>query len=383
MIQINDDDKILYRRLQEAKILFKHCNNPNEKIALSNYIANIYNAISQVSEKDLCVKKRDIFGSNKYYKKFSRKLINLEDEMLEHFMNNKAFHIGYMSDVTCGVEKIFPSDEDYKTEIYTELSMDDFNDIFYQFMKSIYLDDFFDKFLKNNNIYCYNMDSDSNTLGSALYNPINKDIDILIGDFIPDMHALFTLSHEMGHAYDISLFDKDVADYNRYFYQSFNGEVFSKLFERLFLNFVIKNNILKDEAHDQLLDLEDNNHDYLLACYILSLLDNNYIEDANYLDLDSEDYQDIIGKYFNENISEYLDKITCFDLQEDFTYCYGDIISMFLKDSIDKYGFNNDLIKEFLNTRDEMFDEEFFMQNGLSSSSYLDLYEKELKLLKK
>jgi len=71
------------------------------------------------------------------------------------------------------------------------------------------------------------------------------------------------------------------------------------------------------------------------------------------------------------------------DLQESFTYAYGDIISMFLKDSIDKYGFSNDLVFEFMKERRNLFREGFFRENGMGPDNYLDLYKKELKLLKK
>ena len=381
MIEINNDEKELYQRMQAAKLLLKHCHDKNEKIALCNYIANIYEAIKSISDKKLCIKKRDVFGSNKYYKKFNRHLIQLENEMLDSFMENKNFHLKYMSDLSIGVEKSFLTDIDYNVGHYTELSMDDFSDIFYQFMKSINLDDFLEEYLKNSNIYSYGISS--NTMGSTLYNPVNGNVDIMIGDFIPDVHALFTLAHEMGHAYDISLFDEDIKKYNRYFYQSFNGEVYSKLFERLFLDFMINNNILKEEAQDKLLDLEDDNHNYLLTCYILSLLDNKYIYDASYMDLSNEDIKKEVGQYFNNDIVDFLDEICYLDLQEDFTYGYGDIISMFLKDSIEQDGFGNELVNQFLEKRSNLFNDEFFNTNGLSPECYLDLYQKELKLLKK
>ena len=56
---------------------------------------------------------------------------------------------------------------------------------------------------------------------------------------------------------------------------------------------------------------------------------------------------------------------------------------MFLFDSINKYGFNNDLINKFIDERDKMFRKEFIEENGLSSDNYIELYKKELKLLRK
>jgi hypothetical protein len=146
---------------------------------------------------------------------------------------------------------------------------------------------------------------------------------------------------------------------------------------------MINKDILKEEAQDKLIDLEDDNHNYLLSCYILSLLDDEYIKDAVYQNLDNEDYMKIINTYFSENILEFLEEISGLDIQEEFTYGYGDIISMFLKDSITKNGFSNDLINEFLRTRSGLFNKDFFIENDLGPENYLDLYKKELKLLKK
>jgi len=383
MLEIKDQSDSLYRRLQEAKMLFKNSSDKHEKVALANYIGNLYDAIGSVSDKKLIVKKKNVFGSKKYYDKFHRHLITLEDEMLEKFIKDKEFHSSYMGEVTFGLEQLYPDEIEYNVEKYKELSSDDFSDIFFQFMKSIYLDDFLEDYLKKANVYGYNMSNDSHTLGMTLYNPINKDTDVFVGDFIPDMQALFTLAHEFGHVYDMSLFEDGVKAYNRYFYQSFYGEVFSKLFERLFLSYMIKNRILKEEAQDKLMETQDNNHDYLLSSYILSLLDDEYIIDSEYANLSKEELCGLITKYFNNNISEFVDELDYIDLQESFTYAYGDIISMFLKDSIDKYGFSNDLVFEFMKERRNLFREGFFRENGMGPDNYLDLYKKELKLLKK
>ncbi len=382
-MEVTNKTKGLYRRLQAANNLLKTTNNPNDKIALCNYIGNIYDAISSVGDKKIIVKKKDIFGSNKYHKKFHRKLVKLEDIMLEKFIQDKEFHSSYMGEVCFGVEQLHDDDPEYNVDLYQELSKSDFDDIFFQFMKSINLDGFLEDYLKKSNIYSYKLSDDNHTLGMTLYNPVNRDVDVLIGDFILDIQALFTLAHEFGHVYDMSLFEGNTEEYNRYFYQSFYGEVVSKLFERLFLSYMINNNILKEEAQDKLMEVDDNNHDYLLTSYILSLLDEDLIRDSAYSYLSEEELIEVVNKYFNNNISEFVSELDYVDLQEDFTYAYGDIVSMFIKDSIDKYGFSNELIDEFLKVRSNLFDEEFFREFGMGPDNYLDLYKKELKLLKK
>ena len=58
MLEIKDQSDSLYRRLQEAKLLFKNSSDKHEKVALANYIGNLYDAIGSVSDKKLIVKKK-------------------------------------------------------------------------------------------------------------------------------------------------------------------------------------------------------------------------------------------------------------------------------------------------------------------------------------
>ena len=382
MIEICDNSKNLYRRIQLAKEELKHTKNPDEKIALCNYIENVYDAISLTDDRNLCIGKKDVFGSFKYYKKFIKKMNIYEDEVTDNFLLNKSYIKGYVGKLVLDIENENLDGIDNNVDVFEVLSLDDYNDIFFQFMQSINLDSFFEKFLKDGNIYNYKI-KEGNALGSTLFNPINGNTDILIGDFVPDIQSLFTLAHEMGHVYDLNYFNKDSKSFNRFFYQSFYGEVCPRLFERLFLNYMINNNILKEDAKEKMLDSLYDNYNYLMSCYILSVLDDSFIKELNCSVIDVDSFYNLIKRYFKPLIKDFILEIKYMDLQEDYTYAFGDIVSMFLLDSINKYGFSNDLVNEFINERDKMFRKDFLEDNGLSSNNYMELYKKELKLLKK
>ena len=382
MIELCNDSKILYKRILNAKELLKNTNNYNEKIALYNYIENVYKYISIVDKKELCKSKNDIYGGFKSFRKYVNKVISFDDEMVDNYILNKDYISNYFKKIVYGLDTFTPDIINYNNKTFQELNNSDFNDILYQFMSSINLDSFFDKYFKNNKIYKYGLDKEE-SFGAVLYNPINKDTNILIGDFNYDLYSLFSVVHEFGHVYDLTFFNKDVNSYNNYFYKSFYGEVCSKLFERLFFNFMINNNILKDEAKVLLFETEDDNYFYIFKCYITSLLNDDLIISDQYIDLSSDEIYNETKKYFDYKVISYLDGKEPFNLQYDYTYAYGDIISMFLFDSINRYGFNNDLINEFIDERDKLFRKEFFEGNGLSSDNYIELYKKELKLLKK
>ena len=249
-------------------------------------------------------------------------------------------------------------------------------------MSSINLEDFFDNYSKNNSFFNYRFRNDK-VYGATLYNPVNGDTDILIGDFIYDINALFALTHETGHMFDMKYFNKDIKSYNNYFYKSFYNEVCSKLFERLFFNFMINNDILKEEAKVLLFNTIDDNYWFVFGCYMMSCLSDDLIISDEYTELSPEEIYNNVKKYFDYEVVSFLEEKEPFNLQDDFSYAFGDIISMFLFDSINEYGFNNDLINKFIDERDKMFRKEFIEENGLSSDNYIELYKKELKLLRK
>ena len=146
---------------------------------------------------------------------------------------------------------------------------------------------------------------------------------------------------------------------------------------------MINNNILKEDAKEKMLDSLYDNYNYLMSCYILSVLDDSFIKELNCSVIDVDSFYKLIKRYFKPLIKDFVLEINYMDLQEDYTYAFGDIVSMFLLDSINKYGFSNELINEFVNERDKMFRREFIEDNGMSSNNYMELYKKELKLLRK
>ena len=71
------------------------------------------------------------------------------------------------------------------------------------------------------------------------------------------------------------------------------------------------------------------------------------------------------------------------DIAEVYNYAYGDIISMFLAESVEQDGFDNELINYFFTKRATMFDDRFLKKNGMDAKKYVKLHKAEMKLLKK
>ena len=379
------DTKKLYEEVTRGYNQLKSAKNSEERMALANYIGNLYRDISAVEDSCVHIKEKTIFGSRKNHQKFFKKLDLYEVKMLENFVLQKDFHADYFRTVLQGVEENFELIPDAERDKNTLLSREEYYAIFSEFMKSIKQSDLFDKFYKEGKIYSTVSDDNEKALGNTEYNPISGETNIFISDFNYDIHSMFTLAHEFGHAYDLSKFNESVENYNRYFYQSFYGEVFSKLFERLFVEYLIKNNILKNEAKDKLFEMELINYGYLLGSYILSLLDDKYLLANSYPYFSSEKIFELVKDSFidEDYIKNFIDGSPYFDVLEDCRYAYGDILSMFLKIQIDNYGFDNDLIDEIFKFRSELFDSSMIDKYNLNPNRYNRLHRKEIKLSKK
>ena len=173
--------------------------------------------------------------------------------------------------------------------------------------------------------------------GMTLYNPVTGESDILLNGFNYNVDSMFTLAHEMGHVYDgFRIFDdKDSERFLHYNFRSTYLEVISRLFERLFLDYLIKNNICREAALDKMVDMEINNHDYLVSAYTMSLLDDELLKYDRYHSLKPREIVSYVKDYFNdlETIKRlFPDKYIRLD--EEVNYTYGDIMSMFLKDGV-------------------------------------------------
>ena len=374
----------LYHRLQVANKLLKRSHDKDEKIALSNYMWDLYHSMEQVSSRKINVSEKKIFGSHKNYQKLMRRFNLYKLKMLENLVEYKDFHSDFLRDILDVVEDDTSELDDREFADTSILSEGDFYTIFFDFMKKYHLEKLFDEFVKEKRIYKVVADSD-NTLGFILFNPVNQDIDIFVKDFFYNIYSLFVLAHEFGHAYDFIHFDGDISAYNHYYYQSFYVETISKLFERIFLDYLFQNHILGDEVNDLLAEMEMNNYDYLLSSYVLSLLDDELLINEKYSTLSHQELINRIKKYFisEEAIGFYIQDDIHFDVWADFNYTYGNVLSLYLKEPVEEEGFDNAMMNDFLKERGRLFTPAFLEKWDITPSGYQEKHSRDMKILKK
>ena len=221
--------------------------------------------------------------------------------------------------------------------------------------------------------------------GFTVYNPLSKQLDLFVEDFHYDIYSMQTLVHECAHAYDYTKLLEGAKEYNDYLYFSFYGETLSLLFERLYLRFLLKNNIRVGEAKDELIYFEEFNYKTLTGSYIWSLLDADFILSGKVLQTKNFVILKNIKNYFADGSTlrmavKNLKEFSLFDI---YNYCYGDIISLFLCEEVTKYGFSKEIMQNFMENRNTLFSKDFLKENDLEPKKYAKLYEKEVNLLKK
>lgn len=380
----------IQEKINQVLGLIKEEKNNDVRLALYNYIGNLYSALSTIKGRKVYPNKSKIFGGIDNYRRFIKKTDYLFDVYDDNFIKFKMFHRDYFHQLLLESEKLFVEmineNIDYRVE-NNKLSEDDFLTIFHDFLQSIGLESFFDEIIKNGKLFSMNKDRDFEQYrGLTLYNPRTGESNILINGFEYSLDSMYTLAHEMGHVYDgFRIYDdKDSERYLHYNYRSVYLEVIPRLFERLFLDYLIKNNICRDAALDKLVDMEINNHDYLVSAYAMSLFDDKLLKDDRYHSLKPAEVVNIVKEYFSdlESIKELFSN-KYIRLDEEVNYTYGDIMSMFLKEGVQEEGFSNPLFKEFLRVRLEDFNPEFIEKHELSSERYREKYIREIKVLRK
>ena len=383
MIQTKTD--ALYKKVLESYENLKNVKSLDERLAVANYIGNLYCSMVTMGDISHSFDKYDCFGGKKKYRRAIQKLDVYSNQLMDNYILQKEFHKNFLGEILPDIEDemmwIIPLS--FQTE--ETFSKNDFFDVLFQFLKSIRLESLFDQFYKGNHIYSTLVGQSELNLGSTIYDPISRESDIFITDFQYDFKTLNTLVHELGHGYDLNRFLAGLGEYNQYFYNSFYGETISRLFERLFFRYLIQNNIRKDTAKDKLIDFEDLNHSFLLDSYILSLFDDEFLLEDQYLNCDKDEIISKIKDYFIKDapLEEFVSELQNLDLQETYTYAYGDIISMFLVEEVEKSGFTGELFEYFLSQRSALFSDQFMRECGFGPANYLKKYKKEVELIKK
>ncbi len=195
------------------------------------------------------------------------------------------------------------------------------------------------------------------TFGSTILNfQNNKSYILLSTPYKYELNSLFTIYHELGHVKDFENISINKSSFDMYTYQmkSFYVEVLSMKKEKEAIEYLIKHDIKKDIATSYLNKYYLDIFSFLNQMLILSLFDDNKIDNDMYLGYTKKDiknFLDQIGIVNKNNL--FLDK---FDLDDEVIYSYGGVLAIYLsyleKNDYQRYKEN---LSNFLNLQTEQF----------------------------
>lgn len=368
----------LLRKLDEACKKVRTLDNEEDKFEYYNYIGNLYAMIDSIK-----IDYDKVFGTQEEFDSFMARSKKKNREMEDNFLRYRTFHNIYLGDIlditNDGLSNIELDKVDCDKARFSE---DDFYSVFYEFLKTLGLEKEFDRFIKERKLFSKKVTSDNDYGGCILIDPISCDMSVFAGDFQYNLESMFTCSHEFGHVFDLKDLkgDNSACLLTNYFYKSLYNESISGLFEKLLADFLLKQNIMRDEVLEKQAKSFLNNYDYVLAAYIFTLFEGEQIRDQAYAGMSVDDALSIIGEKFEDkNILSIFLHMHGLKFPDDLGYSYGGIMSTFLKDSIDKEGFESKLFRDFMDIRTSEFTPHFIEKHDLSPKQYKKLYNQEIK----
>ena len=320
-----------------------------------------------------------LLGNKKFREKRLKERQMLHKKNINNFIKDKAMHNSFSGKIIELYDKDFkyfnPKRLYLKENQMAEIICDFLNDEFNQADKFIEL-------AEDGRIFKNDIASDEDSLlaigGYTMYDYINKKSFVVVTDDpkIWDVNMMRIIVHEFGHVADN--FERDNASRNqnvRYYWWSSYPEVYSMLYEKLFFDYLIKNNMFKENAYAGLksfyMDVFDNfnNIEYLSTLEDKLLINERYKRNNSLTDQIQVD----------EDGSLYISSAVLEGFNETKSYSYGGLLAVyfsFLKhNDIDLFNKN---FNEFKSRRFNLFDFKIFEDIGTNIDEIVNIYDKGL-----
>lgn len=377
----------LFEMLQTALKQAREVKTNSDKMALYNYIGNLYGSINVNDWSEIQVNYKDCFRTRRNFLKFIKMAHVFEDRFCQSFYDNKDFHEFYLGNILVEYEKKMQDlVEEPESKESQYLGKEKFFEILFGFLSKYGLEVEFRNFMDKRR--CFNKVKKSekdNYKGLTIFNPINRDTACLLLGADYDLDTMFTLVHEFAHVYDLSLLEGDISqEITNYSYLSCYPEVFSKLMEKLFLQYLVDQGIIVDLAKDKYIENFLINHDFLLSSYMFTLISDKYFKGGKGLVISDDAFFKEVSKHFRDDslIREFIYGGTT-DMFGDTLYAYGDIMSTQLLDAVKEEGLSSVDLKKFMAIRTGKFDPTFLIENEYMPERFNKVFAKEVDFCKK
>ncbi len=263
MIKLNEDYSNIYTKTKELENHFLDCKKPLD----SEAYVKIYETLLEflMNEDEDYSPKVNLYKNRFVHFSSNEKNNSIQKKITEDLIINKENHSRLILNFIDEINEII---SDYISTYYIDVEKNGFSHICSKEQEEI-LEDYFEsegrelhdlffEYRENNDVYkmpsyLYNL---TESLGATIYNPLDNKSMIFLADNENKIGELSTIIHEFGHVLDFYTYSKTHSNSmtSLYFQTSPYIEVNSTYQEYKFYEYLLNNNIYKDDTKSFLLD---------------------------------------------------------------------------------------------------------------------------------
>lgn len=365
-MELNNDYNEILKQIRHIEENIYKCTTPKLAASyVSTYCSLVYfyylNTGVSVYHKNI--------KKNKYVYNIAHIKMN---EMLNkgdnNYLQNQEFHFkiinSFINVLDSELERIYEDNLDLQdSRAYSNifnLENDEAEDILKSYFQEndASLLDVYEELKESGHLFLLNRRIDS--LGMTVFNPIENRCNVLLQELPKSIKSMGTLTHELGHV-------KDFLDYGErfskkqqasYSFESIYTEVLSAMAEQRFFEYLIANDIYKDEAKRCLFNYY---HSYLYnldTAVLYSILDKEQIKFANKESLTKADICQMAGVHIDgDEVNDFFTEEI--SLNSSLRYSYGILVTANIIN-------DEEIYQDFLNIRNGYFDGDKLMGIGIN-----------------
>ncbi len=322
---------------------------------------------------------------SKNYHHFQNKLESQNKRQkyfLKDFINNKEFYQKFLYLFLDNEKEIYMPADDY---LYDDnfLTETDMYEIAIDFLKNYHPTaiNLFNELISNKRLYLLDKDNQYDCQGISIYNFLYKSYFVFIAND-NDINSLISIMHELGHIIDdinipINTPNKEIYDYH---FKSTYIEVISSMYEKEFIDFLIKENINPKVASLYLTNYYQTMYDDFECLNLLSYLPNSLLQNEKYKTKDKFKITEALLEnpdiYFEQ--SEFLNP-NILDLKTHLNYGYGKFFATYFS-SLRKESYSDfqSQFSKFLTLRLKNLDSDIFKNLGTTMDLAISQVESEI-----
>jgi hypothetical protein len=299
---------------------YKHSKTINESRIILSSLNNLLTLYKEVTNENYLT---NIEKENPYiYQKYVEYNNHKRNLFMNNFIKYRDFHYDFLIQIINDFDLLIDSE-------YVPLknhSKEELEFILKNYSQSDY--QIYQELFKDNRIFVV---EDSIELAYTIFDYYNNVPFMQFNNDRPTIENVVTLIHEIGHVED----DQDLIKKIDYSHKSIFGEVNSLVKEKEFYDYLVENNIYKDEVKSEVLFEPDNIIESLFSLITYCKVPINYLNDFVYLkDIWKEEATKDIK---NDELIMSIDSFEQLDFYDSVFYSYGNLLSTYFIDHKDKY----------------------------------------------